>query len=99
MNCPYPEHHSSGGGWGGPIAATFTAMIAAVVLGPLLHWLEIALACLGIGAAITAGLVVRRRWRQHQALTQGRYVPWLQPPQQQRHLFPGAQHPPAVQDG
>jgi hypothetical protein len=55
MNCPYPEHHSSGGGWGGPIAAIFTAMIAAVVLGPLLHWLEIALVCLGIGAIITAG--------------------------------------------
>jgi hypothetical protein len=55
-------------------------MIAAVVLGPLLHWLEILLACLGISAAITAGLVVRRRWREHQALTQGRYVPWLQPP-------------------
>jgi hypothetical protein len=97
MNCPYPEHHSSRGGWGGPIAAVFTAMIAAVVLGPLLHWLEIALACLGIGAAITAGLVVRRRWRGHQALTQGRYVPWLHPPQQQQ--FPGRQQPPAVQDG
>jgi hypothetical protein len=97
MNCPYPEHHSSGGGWGGPIAAIFTAMIAAVVLGPLLHWLEIALACLGIGAAITAGLVVRRRWREHQALTQGRYVPWLQPPQQ-RHQVP-QQPPDAVQGG
>ena len=84
---------TSGGGWGGPIAAIFTAMIAAVVLGPLLHWLEIALACLGIGAAITAGLVVRRRWREHQALTRGRYVPWLQPPQQQPQQFPG---PPAA---
>ena len=62
---------TSGGGWGGPIAAIFTAMIAAVLLGPLLHWLEIALACLGIGAAITAGLVVRRRLREHQALTRG----------------------------
>jgi len=79
MNCPYPEQHSSAGGWGGPIAAIFTAMIAAVVLGPLLHWLEIALACLGIGAAITAGLIARHRWRQHQALPQGRYLPWLQP--------------------
>ena len=69
MNCRYPEHHSSGGGWGGPIAAIFAAMIAAVVLGPLLHWLEIALACIGVGTAITAGLVVRRRWRQRQALT------------------------------
>jgi hypothetical protein len=98
MNCPYPEHHSSSGGWGGPIAAIFTAMIAAVVLGPLLHWLEIALACLGIGAAITAGLMARRRWRQHQALTQGRYVPWMQP-SQQREQFPGRQQPPAVQDG
>ena len=97
--CNFPEHHGSGGGWGGPIAAIFTAMIAAVVLGPLLHWLEIALACLGIGAAITAGLVVRRRWREHQALTQGRYMPWLQPPQQ-RQQFPGRQQqPPAVQDG
>jgi hypothetical protein len=67
MSCPYPEHHSSGGSWGGPIATIFTATIAAVVLGPLLHWLEIALACLGIGVAITAGLVVRRRWREHQA--------------------------------
>ena len=38
MSCPYPEHHSSGGGWGGPIAAIFTAMIAAVVLGPLLQF-------------------------------------------------------------
>jgi hypothetical protein len=98
MNCPYPEHHSSGGGWGGPIAAIFAAMIAAVVLGPLLHWLEIALACLGIGAAITAGLVVRRRWREHRALTGGRYVPWLQPPQQ-RQQFSGRLQPPAVQDG
>jgi len=98
MSCPFPEHHNSGGGWGGPIAAIFTAMIAAVVLGPLLHWLEIALACLGIGAAITAGLVARRRWREHQALTQGRYAPWMQPPQQ-RQQFPGRQQPPAVQDG
>jgi hypothetical protein len=97
MNCPYPEHHGSGGGWGGPIAAIFTAMIAAVVLGPLLHWLEIALACLGIGAAITAGLVVRRRWREHQALTQGRYVPWMKPTQQRQQL--GTQQPPAAVDG
>jgi hypothetical protein len=59
-------------------------MIAAVVLGPLLHWLEIALACIGIGAAITAGLMVRHRWRQHQALTRGRYVAWMQPPQQRQ---------------
>jgi hypothetical protein len=93
---------TSGGGWGGPIAAIFTAMIAAVLLGPLLHWLEIALACLGIGAVITAGLMLRRRLREHKAMTQGRYVPWLQPPQQQqqqRQQFPGAQQPPAVQDG
>jgi hypothetical protein len=97
MPCDFPEHHGSGGGWGGPIAAIFTAMIAAVVLGPLLHWLEIALACLGVGAAITAGLVVRRRLREHQALTQGRYVPFMQPPQQQRQL--GGQQPPASVDG
>jgi hypothetical protein len=32
---------------------------------------------------------------QHQALTQGRYVLWLQPLQR----FPGRQQPPAVQDG
>lgn len=98
MNCPYPQHHSSGGGWGGPIAAIFTAMIAAAVLGPLLHWLEIALACVGLGAAITVGLVARRRWRERQALPQGRYVPWLQP-QPQRQQFPGPQQPSAVQDG
>jgi hypothetical protein len=96
MNCPYPEHHGSGGGWGGPIAAIFTAMVGAVILGPLLHWLEIALACIAIGAAITAGLVVRRRWREHQALTQGRYVPFLQP-QQQRQQFPGREQSPAVE--
>jgi hypothetical protein len=97
MPCDYPEHHSSGGGWGGPIAAIFTAMIGAVVLGPLLHWLEIALACLGIGAAITAALVVRRRWREHQALPRGRYVPRLQPQPQRRQL--GAQQPPQAVDG
>jgi hypothetical protein len=74
-------------------------MMATVALGRLLRWLEIALACLGIGAAFTAGLVVRRRWRERQALTQDRYVPWLQLPQQQRQQFPGAQQPPAVQDG
>jgi hypothetical protein len=96
--CNFPEHHSSGGGWGGPIAAIFTAMIGAVILGPLLHWLEIALACFGVGAAIAFGLTVRRRWRQHQALPQGRYVPWIQPPRQQQQ-FPGYQQPPAVQDG
>jgi hypothetical protein len=41
--------------------------------------------------------VVRRRWRQHQAMLQGRYAPWLQPPQQ-RQQFP-AQQPPASLDG
>jgi hypothetical protein len=46
------ESSSSGGGWGGPIAAIFTAMIAAVMLGPVLRWLEIALAGVGMGAAI-----------------------------------------------
>jgi hypothetical protein len=97
MNCPYPEHHSAGGGWGGPIAAIFTAMIAAVVLGPPLPWLEIALASVGIAAAIGAALVVRRRWRQHQALTQGRYVPWLQPRRQRRQM--PQQQPPAIHDG
>jgi hypothetical protein len=100
MNCPYTEHHGSGGGWGGPIAAIFTAMIAAVVLGPLLHWLEIALACLGLGAAITAGLVVRRRLREHQAMRQmlqGGYVPQMQP-QPRRQQF-RAQEPPAAVDG
>jgi hypothetical protein len=56
-------------------------------LGPLLHWLEIALACIGLAAAVTVGLTVRRRWRQRQALPQGRYVPWLQP-QPQRQQFP-----------
>jgi hypothetical protein len=98
-NCPFPEHHGNGGaGWGGPIAAIFTAMIGAVILGPLLHWLEIALACFGVGAAIAFGLTVRRRWRQHQALPQGRYVPYMQPPPQQRQL--GAQQqPPASVDG
>jgi len=74
-------------------------MIAAVVLGPLLHWLEIALACLGLGAAITAGLVVRRRWREHQALTQGRYVPWMQPGQQSQQVPQAQQQPEAVQGG
>jgi hypothetical protein len=100
MPCDFPEHHSSGGGWGGPIAAIFTAMIAAVVLGPLLHWLEIALACLGVGAVITAGLVVRRRLREHQAMRQmlqGGYVPQMQP-QRQPQQFP-AQQPPAAVDG
>jgi hypothetical protein len=98
MSCPYPEHHGSGGGWGGPIAAIFAAMILAAVLGPLLHWLEIALVCVGIGAAITVGLTVRRRWRQHQALPQGRYVPWMQP-QRQRQQFPAQQAPGAIEGG
>ena len=43
-------------------------------------------------------LVVWRRWREHQALTQGRYVPWMQPPQQRPPLR-AQQPPPAVQDG
>jgi hypothetical protein len=97
MPCDFPEHHNSGGGWGGPIAAIFTAMILAAALGPLLHWLEIALVCVGIDAAITVGLTVRRRLRQHQALPQGRYRPWMQP-QPQRQQFP-AQQPPSGLDG
>ena len=96
MNCPYPEHHNgSGGGWGGPIAAIFAAMVAAAVIGPMLHWLLVALACISVGAAVTVALVARKRWLEYQALRAGRYVPWLQPPQQ----FPGRQQPPAVQDG
>ena len=63
----------------------------------LLHWLEIALGCIGIGAAITVGLTVRRRWRQHQALPQGRYVPWMRPQLQRQQL--DAQPPPASVDG
>jgi hypothetical protein len=97
MSCPFPEHHKGGGGWGGPIAAIFAAMILAAVLGPLLHRLEIALVRVGIGAAITVGLTVRRRLRQHQALPQGRYRPWMQP-QPQRQQFP-AQQQPAVEQG
>jgi hypothetical protein len=73
-------------------------MIGAVVLGPLLHWLEIALACIGLGAAITVGLTVRRRWRQRQALPHGQYVPWLQH-QPQRQQFPAQQPPPSSLDG
>ena len=42
--------------------------------------------------------MVRRRWRQHQALAQGRYVPWMQP-QPQRHQFPAQPPPPAVNGG
>jgi hypothetical protein len=101
MPCDFPEHHGSGGGWGGPIAAIFTAMIGAVVLGPLLHWLEVALACLGIGAAITVGLVVRRRLREHQVMRQmlqGGYVPQMQP-QRQPQQFPAQQLPAAVDGG
>jgi hypothetical protein len=98
MPCDFPKHHgSSGGGWGGPIAAIFTAMILAAVLGPLLHWLEIALACVGIAAAITVGLTVRRRWRQRQALPPGRYVPWMPPSRQHPQL--GGQQPSASLDG
>jgi hypothetical protein len=109
MPCDFPEHHSSGGGWGGPIAAIFAAMVAAAVLGPMLHWLLIALACLGVGGAVTLALVARQRWQQYQAMRQmmqAGYTPYLQP--QQPPQFPGqrpahqvpAQPPPAaVQDG
>jgi hypothetical protein len=63
-----------------------------------LHRLEIAVACLGLGAAVTFGLIVRRRWRQHQALPQAWYTPWIQP-QRQRRQLPAQHQPPAVQDG
>jgi hypothetical protein len=105
MNCPFPEHHSSSsGGWGGPIAAIFAAMVAAVVLGPLLHWLLIALACLGLGGAIGFVLTVRKRWIEHQAaqtMMQQGYVPQMQPqrPPWAPQLPQYQQPPPAVQDG
>jgi len=35
-------------------------------------------------------LVVWRRWREHQALTQGRYVPWMQTPQQRPRFGPSS---------
>jgi hypothetical protein len=75
----------------------------------MLHWLLIALACLGVGAAVTLALVARQRWLQYQAMRQmiqAGYTPYLQP--QQPPQFPGqrpahqvpAQPPPAaVQDG
>jgi len=97
MNCPYPEHHSSGGVWGGPIAAIFAAMVAAAVVGPMLHWLLVALACIGVGAAVTVALVARKRWLEYQALRQGQYQPQMRPAQPWRHV--PTQQPPAVQDG
>jgi hypothetical protein len=61
MNCPYREHHSSGGGWGGPIAAILAAMVAAAVLGPVFHIIEIALAIAGLVlVGGTVGLVLLR---------------------------------------
>ena len=73
-------------------------MILAAALGPLLSRLEIALTCAGPGAALTAGLTVRRRWRQHQALTLGGYVPWMQQPSQRRTFarIPGLHAPVAA---
>jgi hypothetical protein len=100
MNCNYPEHHSGGGGWGGPIAAIFAAMIGAVVLGPLLHWLLIALAFIGIGAVVSVALVARKRWLEYQALRQGQYQPQMQA-QHQPWQLPAQQQqqPPAVEQG
>jgi hypothetical protein len=92
MPCDFPEHHSSGGGWGGPIAAIFAAMVAAALIGPWLHWILLAFACIIIGAVITGILVVRARLRQHQRLqhlVEHGYTPYLQPPQQQPLQFPG----------
>jgi hypothetical protein len=74
-----------------------------------LRWLEIGRACLGVGAAVSVGLVARQRWLQYQAMRQmmqAGYTPYLQP-QQQPLQFPAqrpahqipAQQQPAVQDG
>jgi hypothetical protein len=90
MPCDFPEHHGSGGGgWAGPIAAIFAAMVAAALIGPWLHWILLAVACIIIGAVVTGILVVRARLRQHQRiqhLIEHGYRPYLQPQQPQ---FPG----------
>jgi hypothetical protein len=109
MPCDFPEHHSSGGGWGGPIAAIFAAMVAAALIGPWLHWILLAFACIIIGAVITGILVVRARLRQHQRLqhlVEHGYTPYLQPQHQPQfpaqrpaHHIPAQHQPQAVQDG
>jgi hypothetical protein len=110
MPCDFPEHHSSGGGgWGGPIAAIFAAMVAAALIGPWLHWILLAFACIIIGAVITGILVVRARLRQQQRLqhlVEHGYTPYLQPqqpyqfpPRQQPAQFPAQQQPAPLEGG
>jgi hypothetical protein len=107
MPCDFPEHHGSGGGgWAGPIAAIFAAMVAAALIGPWLHWILLAVACIIIGAVVTGILVVRTRLPQHQRLQhliEHGYTPYLQPqqphqlPLRQPYQLPVQQQQPAVQ--
>lgn len=97
MSCNYPEHH--GGGWAGPVVAVFAAMVAAAVIGPLLHWILLALAVIGAGAAIAGVLWVRAQVhegrRMRHLIQQGAFT--LPPPQQQRQ--PVQQQAPAQLPG
>ena len=92
MNCPYPEHHGSGGGWGGPIAAILLAMVAAAILGPVLHLVLLALTIAGVN--LLGGLVGLVLWHAHRRLG-GQLPVWQRAshiqPQRQRRQVPPAQ--------
>jgi hypothetical protein len=102
MPCDFPEHHGSGGGFN-PMAVVVVVAVAALAAGvitALIHIIAMALTFIGLGA-VAAGVIAvplwLRRGRERRAMMAGRYVPWMQPPQQRRQL--GAQQPPASVDG
>jgi hypothetical protein len=100
MNCPYPEHHSSGGSWAGPITVILVAMVASAVLGPVLHMIELALTIAGL--VLLAGTVGLVLWHLHRRLSGQPPVwhraPHIQPRRQATQL-PPRQQPEAVQAG
>ena len=99
MSCPYPEHHGGGGSWAGPIVAILLAMVAAAILGPVLHLVLLALTIAGV--VLLGGLAGLVLWHAHRRLG-GQLPVWqrtthhLQPPQQRRQV---PQQPPAAVDG
>ena len=98
MNCSYPEHHDSGGGsWTGPITVILVAMVAAAVLGPVLHMIELALTI--AGAVLRGGAVGLVLWHLHRRLSSPLPVWQRVPHLQSRRQVPQRQEQPELGQG